>query len=162
MEIERWNVSDDGKCFLCGKPDADYQTHVIVDGAGHLRVDVHMQCLIEKGSTNWKSDDTPQITARIHKAIMQHDPLVCTAMYIQDDVRFSNDFPELRKEIKDIAALIERASNHWVVMHPNIIVGAFIWHSILRPVDYLVTLRKLKSQVESENPWAFMDQDSLL
>lgn len=158
----RWIITDNGNCFLCGKPGADYTTHVVIVTEGHLRVDVHMQCLIEKGGTMWESNETPQITEKVREAITDHDPMISTALYIQDDVAFTNNFPKLREEIMDIAALLERASGYRIVMSPKIIVGAFVWHNILRPVDYLVALRKLKSRVESENPWAFMAQDKLL
>lgn len=158
----RWIISDDGNCFLCGKPSADYLTHVAVDRAGHLRVDVHMTCLIEKGSTMWKSAETPQITDPIRDVVTDHGFLIVTSFYIQDHTLFRNDFPDLCAETMTIAGLLQRASGHGVVDPIQSFIGAYIWHGILRPVDYLVALRRLKGKVESENPWALYAQDTLL
>jgi len=157
-----WIISDDGKCFLCGEPDADYTTHVRVDDWGHLRVDVHMTCLIEKGNTKWKSIDTPQITGQVWDAITDHDFLISMSFYIQDNVLFLNEFPQLREETLYIAVLLQRAADNGVVAPTNALIGTYTWHGILRPVDYLVAIRQLKGQVESEQPWALVAQSSLM
>jgi len=149
-------------CFLCGEDGADYITTVLIHDTrnlGQMTVEVHMECLLEKGGTYWSVADTPQLTPEVLAGLQELPYEEARQAYLEDARRFEADFPELAKELTKLQAMAEEARRRGLTVPCQ---GVCIWYGVLRLVDWLATLRRWWAEMKDRAGYLEYRQGQLL
>jgi len=118
-----------------------------------------MRCLLEKGGTYWKVADTPQLTPKVLAGLEDMPYEEARRAYLEDLQRFQRDFPELAAELRKLQAMAEEALQRGLLV-PN--QGPCIWYGVLRPVDWLATLRRWWAEIKPRAGYLEYRQGRLL
>lgn len=149
-------------CFLCGEGEADYTTTVLVHqhrNLGEMLLQVHMNCLLEKGGTYWDLADTPQLTEEVLPTLREMPHPEAVRRYTQDARRFQESFPKLAAELNKLRDMVTEANSRGFVVPGE---GPHVWYGVLRPVDSLCHLRRWWEETRPRAAYLEYEQGQLL